>query len=190
MYLLLVLLAVVGTLGFFASRPAVNVADLDLLDPDEATLAGLDSRLDAVDGLVKQSKQTGVAEPVQLVISELELNSKFSEWSAPGNAVIGISDSRASMKAGEIIFVGVVSIAGQEFRYRADVTIAIESAELRLELTRFQVGQLFAPGFLRSGLAALAALSVDAGVPRPPIDIETLLVSESELVISGSTRGL
>ena len=187
---MLLFLAVAGILGFFASRPTISVSDLDLLEPDEGELAGLDSRLDAVDELVKRSKQTGVAEPVQLMINENELNSKFSDWSAPGNAIIGISDSRAAMKVDEIIFVGVITIAGQEFRYRADVTIAIESAELRLEITRFQVGQLFAPAFLRSGLTTLAALSVDAGVPRPPIDVETLLVSETEIVISGSTRGL
>jgi len=183
-------LAVAGVLGFFASRPTISVSDLDLLEPDEGELAGLDSRLDAVDELVKRSKQTGVAEPVQLVISENELNSKISDWSAPDNAVIRISESRAAMKVDEIIFVGVITIAGQEVRYRADVAIAIESAELRLEITRFQVGHLFAPAFLRSGLATLAALSVDAGVPRPPIDVETLLVSETEIVISGSTHGL
>ncbi len=187
---MLLFLAVAGILGFFASRPTISVSDLDLLEPDEVELARLNSRLDAVDELVKQSKQTGVSEPVQLVISENELNSKFSNWSAPGKSFIRISDFHALMKAEEIILVGVVTIAGQEFHYRADVTIAIESAELHLEITRFQVGQLFAPGFLRSGLATLAALSVDAGVPRPPIDIETLLVSESEMVISGSTRGL
>ena len=190
LYLLLFFVAVTGILGFFASRPTIGVSDLDLLDPDEGALARLDSRLDAVDRLVKQSKQNGLSEPVQLVVSELELNSKFSDWSAPGNAVIGISGSQATMKADQIVFVGIVSFAGQEFRYRADVTIAIESAELRLEITRFQIGQLFTPRFLRTGLAALAALSVDAGVPRPPIDIETLLVSEGEMVISGSTRGI
>lgn len=187
---MLLFLAVAGILGFFASRPTISVSDLDQLEPDQGELAGLDSRLDAVDELVKRSKQTGVAEPVQLVINENELNSKFSDWSAPGNAVIGISESRVAMKVDEIIFVGVITIAGQEFHYRADVTIAIESAELRLKITRFQVGQLFAPAVLRSGLTTLAALSVDAGVPRPPIDVETLLVSETEIVISGSTRGL
>ena len=190
LYLLLLFLAVAGIAVFFASRPTVNISDLDLLEPDDGALARLNSRLDSIDELVGQSKRTGVAEPLQLVITELELNSKFSDWSAPGISVIAISQSRAAMRLDEIIFVGAISIAGQDFRYRVDVTIAIESAELRLEITHFQIGQLFAPEFLRSGLATVAALSVEAGVPRPPIDVETLIVSEGEMVISGSTRGL
>ena len=124
------------------------------------------------------------------MITELELISKFADWSAPGAAGIAFSESRAVMRDGEIVFVGVAELAGIEFRYRADIGISVESGEMRLELKRLQIGQLFAPGLVRTAMVGFVTRLLDAGVPRPPIDIETLLISEGEIVISGSTRGL
>ena len=179
------------SLGFFASQPTVNTTDLDLLNPNDNSLAKLDSRLDAVDELVKRSKRIGIAEPVQIVISELELSSKFSDWSTTrDDQIVKFSDSRAAMKANELIFVGLVKLAGQEFHYRADILLRIEAAEFHLEIRRFQIGQLFTPRLLRAAVSKLISLSIEAGLPRSPIDIETLLISERGLVISGATIGI
>ena len=154
-------------------------------------MANLDSRLDTIDELVKRSKRIGIAEPVQILITELELSSKFNDWTtAPGDQIVEFSDSRAAMKANELIFVGVVQLAGQELRYRTDILLRIEAAELHLEIRRFQIGQLFAPRLLRAAVSRLIYLSIEAGVPRSPIDIETLLISEGGLIISGATIGI
>ena len=94
------------------------------------------------------------------------------------------------MKANELIFVGIVKLAGLEFRYRADILLRIEAAELHLEIRRFQIGQLFTPRVFRAAVSRLISLSIEAGLPRSPIDIETLLISEGGLVISGATIGV
>jgi len=190
LYFLLLVAAVLAIFGFFASRPGVDISDLDLLEPDELVLARFNNRLDAVDELVRQSKQTGQPEPVQLVVSELELTSKLAEWSSPGILGITFFDSHATLRDGEMVLVGKAKAAGVEFRYRADIVVSIESAELQLEVRRLQTGQLFTPGPVRAGLVGLIARALDAGVPRPPIDIETLLISEGEMIISGSARGI
>jgi len=190
LYFLLLVAAVLAIFGFFASRPVVDVSDLDLLEPDELVLAQFNSRLDAVDDLVRQSKQTGHPEAVQLVVTELELTSKLAEWSTPGILGITFFDSHATLRNGEIVLVGKAKAAGVEFRFRADIVVSIESAELQMEVRRLQTGQLFTPGFVRAALVGLIARALDAGVPRPPIDVETLLISEGEMIISGSTRGI
>ena len=105
LYFLLLVAAVLAIVGFFASRPGVDISDLDLLEPDELVLARFNNRLDAVNELVRQSKQTGQSEPVQLVVSELELTSKLAEWSSPGILGITFIDSHATLRDGEMVLV-------------------------------------------------------------------------------------
>ncbi len=190
LYFLLLVAAVLAIFGFFASRPGLDVSDLDLPEPDELVLARFNSRLDAADELVRQSKQTGQPEAVQLVVTELELTSKLAEWSSPGILGITFFDSHATLRNGGMVLVGTAKAVGVEFRYRADIIVSVESAELQLEVRRLQTGQLFTPGPVRAALVGLISRALDVGVPRPPIDVETLLISEGEMIISGSTRGV
>ena len=44
---------------------------------------------------------------------------------------------------------------------------------------------MYAPGFVRSLALALAERTVDAGLPRLPIAIETLVITDGELLVSG-----
>lgn len=186
-YVALTVVAAGAIVIFFATRPDIDSADLSEVEPNPAALAELDERLNEIDALMNQSKTTGVATPVQLVITEAELTSKLNAWAGPQGAV-AIGDLRTHLLKDTIVLVGTVRIGGFDFRFRGDVKVRIESGERTVEMLRGQVGQLYLPGPVRRGLVGLVARSVDAGVPSPPIDVETLLISEGSLIISGSTR--
>ena len=180
--------AAIAAAAFFASRPQIDYSDLSEIVVSDFDLSELNARLDEIDDDINQSKVTGVPIPVQISISETELASKINAWSGK-KLFTEFRDMKTHLKEDTIVVVGTMRIDRFDFPFRIDVLLRIETGDRSLELKRVQIGDLFLPGPLRSGLVALAERSVDAGFPQPPIEIETLLFSEGALVISGSTRG-
>ncbi len=188
LFLGIVALAAIAVVVFFASRPGIDSSDLTEIAPSDRARSELDARLHEIDDLINQSKQTGVPIPIQLTIEEQELSSKFDALSGP-RFFMEFGDLRTQFKENTLVAGGTMTIGRLEFPFRIDIAIRIESGERELRLIRAQIGQVFLPGPLRRGLVGLAERSVDAGFPRPPIKVETLLISEDSMVVSGSTRG-
>ena len=184
----LMFLAAVGVLVFFATRPGVERADLGDVAPSAQALADLRAQFATANELIDQSKRTGVSEPVSLTVTESELTSEFDDWSKKEKPFAGFRDLRVNLRSDIAILTGILEVNRLESPFRLDLRVRIESGALDLRIIRLQFGQLYVPEFLRDALVGLVQRTLDAGVPRPPIDVETLLVSEQTMVISGSTR--
>ena len=187
-YAAVAVIAAFGVIAFFASRPEIDVSDLSEVIVSDRERTELNIRLAAVDAKINQSKTTGVSVPVHIVISETELASKIDAW-AGKKLFTEFRDLHAHFKEDTLVIVGTMRIGRFDFPFRNDISLRIDTGARNLELARVQIGGLFLPGPVRAALVGLAERSVDAGFPRPPIEVETLLFSEDTLVISGSTRG-
>ena len=180
--------AALGVIAFFASRPEVDTSDLSEIIISDRDRSELNIRLAAVNAKIDQSKKTGVSVPVHISISETELASKIDAWTGK-KLFTEFRDLRAHFKEDTIVVIGTMRIGKFDFPFRNDINLRIDTGVRSVELTRVQIGGLFVPAPLRAVLVGLAERSLDAGFPRPPIEVETLLFSENTLVISGSTRG-
>lgn len=187
-YAAVVMAAALGVIAFFALRPEVDTSDLSEVVVSDRDRTELNIRLAGINAKIDQSKKTGVSVPVHISISETELASKIDAWSGE-KLFTEFRDLRAHFKEDTLVIVGTMRIGRFDFPFRNDISFRIDTGARSLELVRMQIGGLFLPGPLRAGLVGLAERSVDAGFPRPPIEVETLLFSEDTLVISGSTRG-
>ena len=186
-YAAVVMAAALGVIAFFASRPEVDTSDLSEVVVSDRDRTELNIRLAGINAKIDQSKKTGVSVPVHVSISETELASKIDAWSGE-KLFTEFRDLRAHFKEDTLVIVGTMRIGRFDFPFRNDIGLRIDTGARSLELVRVQIGGLFFPGPLRAALVGLAERSVDAGFPRPPIEVETLLFSEDTLVISGSTR--
>ena len=184
----IVVVAALGAAAFFATRPQLGPTDLSEIPVSEHAHSELNVHLDRIDAQISQSRKTGIAIPIHISISEGELSSKIDAWSK--TKLFGeFRNFRTHFKNDVIVVVGTISVGRLDFQFRSDVWLRIETGEQSLKLLRVQIGDLFVPEPIRNSLVALIQRSVEAGFPRPPIDIETLLFSEDTLVVSGSTRG-
>ena len=188
LYMAIVAAAALGVVAFFASRPEIHTSDLTEIIVSDHDRSELNIRLAAVNSTINQSKKTGVSVPVHISISETELASKIDAW-AGKKLFTEFRDLRAHFKENTLVVVGTMRIGRFDFPFRNDISLRIETGVRSVELIRVQIGGLFLPGPLRAALVGLAERSLDAGFPRPPIEVETLLFSEDTLVISGATRG-
>ncbi len=188
LYAAIAMAAALAIVAFFASKPEIDTSDLSEIIVRDRDRSELNIRLAKVNSTIDQSKKTGVSIPVHISISETELASKIHAW-AGKKLFTEFRDLRAHFKDNTLIVVGTMRIGRFDFPFRNDISLRIETGVRSLELIRVQIGGLFLPGPLRAALVGLAERSLDAGFPRPPIEVETLLFSEDTLVISGSTRG-
>jgi len=85
-----------------------------------------------------------------------------------------------------IVLTGEVMSLGLNFDFRLDLELAIEQSERRVAIRRMQVGDIHAPGFITTALLELVTRTVDAGLPRIPMRIESLVLGDGELIVSGA----
>ncbi len=165
LYAVIAAIAAIGAVAFFASRPQIDYPDLSEINVSDYDRSELNVRLDEIDSEINQSKKTGVAIPIHLSISEVELASKIDAW-AGKKFFTEFRDLRTHFREDTIVVVGTMRIGRFDFPFRNDIRLRIETGDRSLELIRVQVGDLFLPGPIRAALAALAERSVDAGFPR------------------------
>jgi len=97
-----------------------------------------------------------------------------------------VSAMQVTFRPQTLTLTGILHTLGLSFPFRLDIVVATMNSERTAEVTRLQVGETFAPGFVRSLLLTLAERTLDAGLPRLPIAIETLVVTDGELFVSGA----
>lgn len=188
--LLIILASSLAVVVFLASRPIEDQGGYPSLSRSGLDLRRLDQKLEPINRAVAESRLTGQSQPVLLQITEPEMYSKFADWSQPGLAVLGISGGEAYLADDGIDFRGRLHLLGVDFEYLLKTRLRIEDEERRVALDSARLGALAAPGWFRELAVEAAKATVDAGLPRIPIETKTLIISDQEMVISGVTRGL
>ena len=188
--LLIVILCSLAVVVFLASRPIEDRGGYPSLSRSGLDLRRLDQKLEPLDRAIAETRLTGVSQPVLLQITEPEMFSKFADWSQPGLSLLGISDGEAYLAEDGIDFRGRLRMLGLGFEYSLKTRLRIEGEDRHVAIDSARLGALAAPGWLRDLVVEAIKATVDAGLPRIPIETKTLIISDQEMVISGVTRGL
>ena len=187
LWVLLLLVVLVVVLGVFATRGTVDLSDLPRIEVSGATKALADEKIAAFAAVTEQTRATGKPEPVQVGLTHDEMTALIADWGAQDGWFGSIADLQIAFQPGSMSLSGVVHALGLEFPFRIDLDVTIENRQRTAELQRVQIGELFAPGFVRNIVLGLAMRTVDAGLPRVPIDIESLVLTDGEVIVSGET---
>lgn len=185
-WLLLLLAGVITVLGVFATRGSVDISDLTRLQPDPQVRARAQAKLNAFGQISEQARQAGRGIPAQIAFTHDEITALLQDWQRQEHGFGSITALQLTFRPTTLTLTGVVHSLGLSFPFRLDIAVAAENSRRTAEITRFQVGEIYAPGFARSLVLALAERTLDAGLPRLPIRIETLVVREGELFVSGA----
>ena len=185
LWAILTLAALVVIIGFFAIRGTVDTHDLPRVQVDAATHRSATDKLEAFYVVSDVARAGGREEPVQLNFTHDELTALVADWGRLDHWFGSIESMQLALQPGELVLSGVIQTLGLEFPFRLDVHASIENKQRTAELTRLQIGELFAPGFVRNIALELALRTVDAGLPRIPIATESLVLADGELIVSG-----
>lgn len=186
LWFLLALAGVIAVLGVFATRGSVDVSDLARLQPDTQIRARAQAKLMTFGQVSEQARQAGRAIPAQIALTHEETTALLQDWAKQEHGFGSMTDLQLTFRPQTLTLTGVVHSVGLSFPFRLDVAVSTETSQRKAEITRFQVGEVYAPGFVRSLVLALAERTLDAGLPRLPIAIETLVVTDGELFVSGA----
>ena len=184
-WLLLALAGVITVLGVFATRGAVDISDLARLESDPQVRAKAEAKLNAFGQTSEQARLAGRGIPAQVSFTHDEMTELLQDWASQEHGFGSVADLQITLRPQVLTLTGVIHSLGLSFPFRLDLVVATENSQRTAEITRFQVGEVYAPGFVRSLALALAERTVDAGLPRLPIAIETLVVTDGELLVSG-----
>ena len=185
-WLLLALAGVVVVLGVFATRGSVDISDLARLQPDSLVRARAEAKLNAFGQTSEQARLAGRAIPVQVAFTHDEMTALLRDWAGQEHGFGSVTEMQLTFRPRTLTLAGVLHAVGLSFPFRLDIAVSTEHSQRTAEIIRFQVGEVFAPGFVRSLALALAERTLDAGLPRLPIAIETLVVTDGELLVSGT----
>lgn len=185
-WLLLALAGVITVVGVFATRGSVDISDLSRLQPDERVRARAIAKLNEFGQTSEQARQAGREIPAQVAFTHDEMTALLRDWGTQDHGFGSVTDLQLTFRPRTLTLTGMVNTLGLSFPFRLDIVVATENSQRTAEVTRFQVGEMYAPGFVRSLALALAERTLDAGLPRLPIAIETLVVTEGELFVSGA----
>lgn len=183
---LLTLAAAAVVLGIFATRPGIDLSDLPRVTVDDVAIARANEKVQAFAEQSERARATGLPVPVQLNWTQEELTYLARDWGRQGQWYGSVPDLQLMLVEGQMTLTGTFHVLGFEFPFRIDVAVRIENSQRVVEMTRLQVGQLFLPGFVRGVLLGLASRTVDAGVPRVPLTIESLVITNGEMLVSGA----
>ena len=186
LWLIVASAALVIVIGFFAAIGRVDRGDLTeiVVSPEVA-----ESALDKVAqfGVVSaRARASGASQPVQIIFSDTEISSLISDWGRESDWWGSINRLHVSFGPDVIVLTGELMSLGLNFDFRLDLEIAIEQSERRIAIRRMQVGDIHAPGFVSTALLELITRTVDAGLPRIPMRIESLVLGDGELIVSGA----
>ncbi len=186
LWLIVALAALVIVVGFFAAIGRVDRGDLSevVVSPEIA-----DSALNKVAqfGVVSaRARASGASQPVQISFSDAEISSLISDWGRQSDWWGSIERLEVWFGPDVIVLTGELMSLGLNFDFRLDLELAIEQSERRVAIRRVQVGDIHAPGFITTALLELVTRTVDAGLPRIPMRIESLVLGDGELIVSGA----
>lgn len=185
-WMLLALGGVTVVLAVFATRGSVDVSDLARLQSDPPVRARAAAKLDAFAQVSDQARLAGREIPAQVAFTHDEMTAILQDWASQDHGFGTASDLQLTFRPRMLTLTGMLHSIGLSFPFRLDIAVSTENSQRTAEITRFQVGEMYAPGFVRSLALALAERTLDAGLPRLPLAIETLVVTDGELFVSGA----
>lgn len=186
LWLVVALAALVVVVGIFAAIGTVDRSDLPVVDvaAEVETLAR--QKVEQFGALSAQARASGESRPVQVIFSDDEMSALISHWGRESKWWGSADRLQVAFGRNLMVLTGLIKTWGLEFDFRLDLFVSIEQSERQVAVQRLQLGDIHAPGFVSAALLELATRTVDAGLPRVPMRIESLVLAEGELIVSGA----
>ena len=184
-----IVLAVVGLvifLGVFTTRNPADHTENNVVTINPTTHQRAQAKLQTFEAQSEQARSSGNKLPAQLSFTEEEMTSLVRNWGKQDHWFGSVDNLQIAFIPGTFVITGTLESINLNFPFQLELAISAEESQRTAELTRLQVGELFAPGFVRAALLALAARTFDAGLPRFALSIESLVVANGELLVSGN----
>jgi len=184
-----IVLAVVGLvifLGVFTTRNPADHTENNVVAINPTTHQRAQAKLQTFEAQSEQARSSGNKLPAQLSFTEEEMTSLVRNWGKQDHWFGSVDNLQIEFIPGIFVVMGTLESINLNFPFRLELAMSAEESQRTAELTRLQVGELFAPGFVRAALLALAARTFDAGLPRFALSIESLVVANGELLVSGN----
>jgi len=184
-----IVLAVVGLvifLGVFTTRNPADHTENNVVTINPTTHQRAQAKLQTFEAQSEQARSSGNKLPAQLSFTEEEMTSLVRNWGKQDHWFGSVDNLQIEFIPGIFVVTGTLESINLNFPFRLELAISAEESQRTAELTQLQVGELFAPGFVRAALLALAARTFDAGLPRVALSIESLVVANGELLVSGN----
>ena len=184
-----IVLAVVGLvifLGVFTTRNPDDHTKNNVVTTNPTTHQRAQAKLQTFEVQSEQARSSGNKLPAQLSFTEEEMTSLVRNWGKQDHWFGSVDNLQIEFIPGTFVITGTLESINLNFPFRLELAMSAEESQRTAELTRLQVGELFAPGFVRAALLALAARTFDAGLPRFALSIESLVVTNGELLVSGN----
>ncbi len=186
LWLLVALAALVVVVGIFAAIGTVDRSDLPVVVVTEEADAVARQKVEQFGAVSAQARASGESRPVQVIFSDAEMSALIGDWGRDSKWWGSVDRLQVAFGHNLMVLTGVIKTLGLEFDFRLDLFISIEQSERQVSVQRMQVGDIHAPGFVSAALLELAKRTVDAGLPRVPMRIESLILGDGELIVSGA----
>ena len=186
MWITLAVAGLVLFLGIFTTRNPDDNTGQNLLAVDPTTHRRAQTKLEAFEALSEQARSSGKKLPAQISFTEEETTALIHNWGDQNRWFGSVNDLKIELLPGTFVITGTLQSINLNFPFRLELAISAENSQRKTELMLLQVGELFAPGFIRAAMLALADRTFDAGLPRVALSIESLVVTNGELLVSGN----
>ena len=186
MWIVLAVVGVVIFLGVFTTRNLADHTGNNVVTINTTTHQRAQTKLQAFEAQSEQARSSGKKLPSQVSFTEKEMTSLIRDWGKQDHWFGSIENLQIEFIPGTCVVTGILESINLNFPFRLELAISAEESQRTAELTRLQVGELVAPGFFRAALLALADRTFDAGLPRVALSIESLVVTNGELLVSGN----
>ena len=186
MWIVLAVAGLVIFLGVFTTRNPADHTENNVVAINPTTHQRAQAKLQTFEAQSEQARSSGNKLPAQLSFTEEEMTSLVRNWGKQDHWFGSVDNLQIEFIPGIFVVMGTLESINLNFPFRLELAISAEESQRTAELTRLQVGELFAPGFVRAALLALAARTFDAGLPRFALSIESLVVANGELLVSGN----
>jgi hypothetical protein len=186
LWLFVALAALVVVVGIFAAIGTVDRSDLPVVDVAAEAKTLATQKVDQFGQLSAQARASGESRPVQVIFSDAEISALIGHWGRESKWWGSVDRLQVAFGRNLMVLTGLIKTCGLEFDFRLDLFVSIEQSERQVAVQRLQLGDIHTPGFVSAALLELATRTVDAGLPRIPMRIESLVLAEGELIVSGA----
>ena len=186
MWLIVAFAALVIVVGFFSAIGTVDRSDLPEIDVSAEAADSALAKIAQFGAVSVRARGSGQAQPVQIIFTDAEISAMIGDWGRESGWWGSIDRLQVAFGQNVIVVTGELMSLGLDIDFRIDLEVVIEQSERRVAIRRMQVGDIHAPGFITTALLELITRTVDAGLPRIPMRIESLILSDGELIVSGA----
>ncbi len=185
--LFVIVAVLVGGAYYMVTRPSALVVNLPTITPSKGSSAEFDRKLSSFLTDLGASMAFGETQTVTLVVTEEEATSKLAEFVQSGQLGIDILNPQVHFQNDRVQISGDIGAGGIEVGVAVQAKVVSIDGKLEIVLEKVGFGSLGVPELLRKQVLDTITSGTGAMTLEDlPMEIESIRISDGELVIEGS----